>query len=89
MKNINVYFFSVEEFDSWLTLLPEFLCQRKIPYHLVKSLSNIARYNIPQFTKSLSMLKPAILGNTTNNLYYIKVYLQNHVSFFFQIMLIL
>lgn len=57
-----LYFFRVEEFDSWLTLLPEFLCQRKVPYHLVKALSNVARYNLPPFTKSLSMLKPAILG---------------------------
>ncbi|VVC41975.1 Hypothetical protein CINCED_3A023210 [Cinara cedri] len=53
----------VEEFSSWLTLLPEFLCQRKVPYYLVKALSNVARYNLPQFTKSLYILKPAILEN--------------------------
>ncbi|KAL4091103.1 hypothetical protein QTP88_025843 [Uroleucon formosanum] len=53
----------VEEFSSWLTLLPEFLCQRKVPYHLVKALSNVARYNLPEFSKSLYMLKPALLDN--------------------------
>lgn len=57
------FFSRVEDFDNWLTLLPEFLCQPKVPYHLVKALSNVARYNLPQFTKSLYMLKPAILGD--------------------------
>jgi len=56
------HFFRVEEFGSWLTLLPEFLCQRKVPYHLAKALSNLSRYNLPQFTKSLNMLKPALLS---------------------------
>lgn len=62
MNEIVTFSFRVEEFSSWLTLLPEFLCQRKVPYYLVKALSNVARYNIPQFTKSLFILKPAILG---------------------------
>ncbi|XP_050423883.1 testis-expressed protein 10 [Adelges cooleyi] len=53
----------VEEYSNWLTLLPEFLCQRRVPYHIVKALSNVARYNLPQFTKSLNLLKPAILDN--------------------------
>jgi len=56
------HFFRVEEFGSWLTLFPEFMCQRKVPYHLVKALSNVARYNLPEFNKSLHMLKPALLG---------------------------
>lgn len=58
--------FRVEEFDSWLTLLPEFLCQRKVPYYLVKALSNVARFNLPSFTKSLLLLKPAILSKLLN-----------------------
>lgn len=58
--------FRVEEFDSWLTLLPEFLCQRKVPYYLVKALSNVARYNLSSFTKSLILLKPAILSKLLN-----------------------
>lgn len=62
--NLILYFFRIEEFDNWLTLLPEFLVQRKVPYHLIKALSNVARYNLPQFTKSLYLLKPAILGMT-------------------------
>ena len=63
-------FFRVEEFSSWLTLLPEFLCQRKVSYNLVKAISNVARYNLPQFTKSLCMLKPTLFGKCLNLVFF-------------------
>jgi len=54
---------SYSELTQWLESLPSLLTKKKISFHMVECIANVARCNITAFSNSLDGYIESILGN--------------------------